>query len=146
MKTLSEKLSNLSTKAKKFEDNFAATKHETQERIAQRREQVRASSQAAIQRVQDKVDSTRDHADARWNAFKTKLAADAQSVRENVEQKRLEIKARHAENYAGDMAAEAAASIDYAIASIDMAELAVLDAIAAQDQADMAKVSEPTHA
>lgn len=146
MKQLSEKLSDLSIKAKKAEESFAASKHEAQERLAVRREAVRASSQAAIKRVQDKVNSARDQADERWNAFKTKLAADSETLHDSFQQKRLERKARSTGNYAADMAVEAGAAIDYAVATIDMAELAVLDAVAAQDEADIAKVRQPTHA
>ena len=146
MKHLSQRLSDLSVKAKKTEDNFAATKHEAQERIAERREQARVSSQDAIKRVTDKVNSARDHADERWNAFKTKLAADTQSIRENLEQKRLERKAQKSESFAEEMAAEAGVAIDYAAAAIDMAELAILDAVSAQNETDTAKARQPTHA
>lgn len=143
-KPLSEQLSNLSARAKRAEDNFAATRTEAREKREQRREQVKASAEATIQKVDSAVKSAGDKAERGWNSFQTKVDADIDSLNRNIAQKKHDIDARQAQNLADDREFEAAVAIDYALASVDQAELAVIDAVIARVDAEEAKIPMPS--
>jgi hypothetical protein len=143
-KPLSEQLSNLSARAKRAEDNFAATRTEAREKREQRREQAKASAEATIQKVDSAVKSAGDKAERGWNSFQTKVDADIDSLNRNIAQKKHDIDARQAQNLADDREFEAAVAIDYALASVDQAELAVIDAVIARVDAEEAKIPMPS--
>jgi hypothetical protein len=85
--------------------------------------------------------SVGDSAAANWNAIKAKLAADADAMKAGVAERKRDIDAKLADKYAEGLEADAAASIDYAAASIEQAKLAVLDAIVGRARADAIKKS-----
>jgi hypothetical protein len=113
VKRLSEQLSDLSVHVKNAEDAASAAEKEAHDKIAARKEQARAAVKTAIERVNQEVKSAGDSAARDWNAVKAKIAD------------RLEW--------------EAGFAIDYAVASVEQASLAVLDAIAGRRAAEQAK-------
>ena len=56
-------------------------------------------------------------------------------------QKKYDLDARRAENYADSLEWEAGLAVDYAIAAVEQAELAVLDAVAGRIEAGEARAS-----
>src|SRR5262245_40263309 len=102
-----------------------------------RREQARAAAAATIEKVDrnikaagNDVKSMGDAATEKWTALKTKIAGDLQSMKSGIAQKKHDFDARRAEKYADSLEWEASLAVDYAIAAVDQAELAVLDAVA----------------
>jgi hypothetical protein len=81
------------------------------------------------------VKSMGDAAAEKWTALKTKIAGDVQSMKSGIAQKKHDLDARRAENYADSLEWEASVAVDYAIAAVDQAELAVLDAVAGRIEA-----------
>jgi sulfite reductase alpha subunit-like flavoprotein len=138
-KQLSEQLADLSVHAKKAEDTVAAARKETHDKIMTRWEQARADATAATQKVDRQIQSVGDSAAKDWNARKAKIAADMEALKAKVVRKKHELDARRAESEADRLEWDAGLAIDYAIASVDQARLAVLDAVAGRVQAEEAR-------
>ncbi len=141
VKPLSEQLSALAARAKSAEDAVAAAQKEAHEKVVARREESRAAVSAAIDKVDRDMKSAGDNITGNWNALKAKIAGDMDTLKANMAQRKHDRGARRAENYAEVLEAEAACSVDYAIASIEQAKLAVLDALVGRVEADQARKS-----
>ena len=104
-----------------------------------RREQARAAASAATEKVNQKIKSAQNTATANWNAFKAKVAADMDGLKTVVAERKQEFDARRAENSAERLEWEAGVAVDYAIACVEQAEVAVLDAIVGRSEAEATK-------
>jgi hypothetical protein len=135
-KLLSEQLAELSVRAKNAEDAAAAAQKEAHEKIVARIEQAHAAATAATEKVNQEVKSVKDTATRNWNALQAKIASDIQNLKTGIAQRKRELEAGRAENNAERLEWEAGFAIDYAVASIEQAKLAVLDAIAGRAQAE----------
>lgn len=142
MAALSEQLADLSAHAKHAEDAISAAQKEAHDKVMARREQARAAATAMIEKVDqnikaagDDVKSMGDAAAQKWTAMKTKIAGDLQSMKSGIARKKHDLDARRAENYADGLEWEASLAVEYAIAAVDQAELAVLDAVAGRIEA-----------
>jgi len=131
VKPLSEQLADMSARAKKAEDNIAAAKKETQDKVVARREQIRASAAAAVNQVDKDIKTAGDAVAGQWNALKAKVSSDIERLKAKREERQHERTVVRAQDKADRMATEAAIAIDVAIASIDDAQLAVIDAVIA---------------
>jgi hypothetical protein len=138
-KRLSEQLAELSVRAKNAEDAAAAAQKEAHDKIVARREQARAAATAATQKVNQELASVKDTATRNWNALKAKISADIETLKTGIAQRKREIEFGRAENNAERLEWEAGFAIDYAVASIEQARLAVLDAIAGRVEAEEAR-------
>jgi hypothetical protein len=138
-KPLSEQLADLSVRAKNAEDAVAAAQKEAHDKVVARKEQARAAATAAVEKVNQEIKSTSDTAAKNWSAVKAKVAADMNSLKANVAQAKHGLGAKRAENYAEELEWEAGVAIDYAIASVEQARLAILDAIVGRVEAERAK-------
>jgi DNA polymerase II small subunit/DNA polymerase delta subunit B len=139
VKPLSEQLSDLSVRAKNAEDAVAAAQKEAHEKVVARREQSRAAVSAAIDKVDKDIKSAGDTTAGHWEAFKAKINSDMEGLKQKIAEKRHERDVRHAQGHADRLEMEAACSVDYAIASIEQAKLAVLDAMVGRVEAERAK-------
>jgi hypothetical protein len=140
-KPLSEHLADLSVRAKHAEDALAAAQNEAHDKIVARKEQARAAASAAAEKVSNDIKSAEDTATRNWNAVRAKVAADINSLKADIAHKKHDLDAKRAQNYADGLEWEANVAIDYAIASVEQAEWAVLDAIVARAEAQQAKAS-----
>ena len=131
---LSQQLYDLSVRAKQAEDAATAA-----HKIMARREQARAAAKTATEKVNQKIKSAENTATANWNAFKAKVAADMDGLKTKVAERKQEFDAKRAENSAEKLEWEAGLAVDYAIACVEQAEVAVLDAIAGRSEAEAAK-------
>ena len=85
------------------------------------------------------VKFVKDTATRDWKALEAKIAADIQALKVGIAQRKREREAGRAEHTAERLEWEASFAIDYAVASIEQAELAVLDAIAGRVEAEQAR-------
>jgi len=85
------------------------------------------------------VKSVKDTATRDWKALEAKSAADIQALKVGIAQRKREREAGRAEHTAERLEWEAGFAIDYAVASIEQAKLAVLDAIAGRVEAEQAR-------
>jgi len=148
MAKLSEQLADLSVRAKHAEDAVSAAQKEAHDKVMARREQARAAATAAAEKVErniksagDSVKSAGDAAAKKWTAFQTKISNDLQSIKEGIAQKKHDLDVRQAEKHADRLEWEAGLAVDYAIAAVEQAELAVLDAVAGRMEVAQTKRS-----
>jgi hypothetical protein len=132
---LSEQLSDLSVHAKNAEDAVTAAQKEAHDKIIARREQARAAATSATEKVNQDLKSVGDAAAAKVNALRAKLAADINTLKEHVAEAKQDRKVQRTEKQAERLEWEAGCAVDYAIASIEQAKLAVLDAIVGRIEA-----------
>jgi hypothetical protein len=138
MKPLSEQLADMSARAKTAEDNIAAAKKEAREKVVARREQTRAAAAAAVARVENDIRSAGEDVAGQWQALKAKISADVERLKSDRAERKHERDVSRARARADRLAMEAEVAIDYAIASIDDAQVAVLDAVIADLEAQAA--------
>ena len=136
---LSEQLAELSVHAKNAEDAVAAAEKEVHEKVEARIEQARAAATEATEKVNQQIKSVKDKASRNWNALQAKIAADIQNLKSGIAERKRELKADRAEDTAERLEWEAGFAIDYAVASIEQARLAVLDAVAGRVDAEDAR-------
>ena len=136
---LSQQLANMSARAKTAEDAIAAAKNEAHDKIVARRDQTRAAATAAFEKMNRDIKSIEDSAGQHWGALKAKLAADTNFVKANIAEFKNERDAKRAESRAEKLEREATFAVDYAVASIEQAKLAVLDAVIGRAEAETAK-------
>jgi hypothetical protein len=137
MPPLSQQLAELSNQAKKAEDRVAKAQSETRERVEESREKAHREAQAALGRVNDSVSRASEGAKTRFAQLKSKVDTDFQQIEANASERKTKFESWQADNYASDKLADAEAAINYAIASVKLAEVATLDAIDAQVRADV---------
>jgi hypothetical protein len=138
-KPLSEHLADLSVRAKHAEDALAAAQKEAKDKVVARKEQARAAVAAAAEKVGNDIKSAEDTATRNWNVVRAKIAPDINILKADIAHKKHDLDAKRAENYADRLEWEANVAIDYAIASVEHAEWAVLDAIVGRAEAQQAK-------
>ena len=138
-KRLSEQLVDLSVRAKSAEDAVTAAEKEAHDKVIARKEQARVAASAAVEKVNQEIKSAGDTAARNWSAVKAKVDADVNALKANVAQAKHDLGAKRAENYAEELEWEAGVAIDYAVASVEQAKYAVLDAIAGRVEAEEAK-------
>lgn len=129
MKPISEQLADLSIRAKSAEDSMAAAQKEAHDKLEARKTQARAAATSAVEKVNQDLKSASDSANRNWNTVRAKVAADINNLKANIAHAKHEHDVKHAVNRADRLEWEAEFAIDYAIASIEQAKLAVLDAI-----------------
>jgi hypothetical protein len=140
-KRLSQQLADLSVRAKNAEDAMAAAEKEAHGKIEARKEQARAAAAKATEKVNQEIKSVGDTAVRNWTAVRTKVAADVDALKAGVTRAKHDLDARHAESHAERLELEAGVAIDYAIASVEQAKFAVLDAVSSRAEAERAKTS-----
>src|SRR6516164_4146266 len=139
MKKFSEQLADLSVRAKHAEDAFSAAQKEAHDKIEVRKQKARADATTAVEKVNQKIKSANDDAVRDWNSVKAKVAADIAALKANVAEAKHNHDVKRADRRADRLEWEASFAIDYAIASVEHANLAVLDAIDGRVQAELAK-------
>ena len=87
------------------------------------------------------IKSAGSTASGKWDALKAKLVADKDAFKAAVAQRRHDLSVKRAEDDAELLEYEATCSVDYAVAAIEQAKLAVLDAIAGRIEAQGARSS-----
>jgi hypothetical protein len=139
MKPLSEQLANLSVRAKNAEDAAAAAQKEAHDKVVARVAQAQSAAEEAIKKVNQNVKSASDTTSAKWNGLKAKIAADVDDLKSKVAQRKHDANVKRAANYSQLLDEDASYAIDYAIASIEQAKVAVLDAIAGHIEVEKTK-------
>jgi hypothetical protein len=139
VKPLSEQLADLSVRAKHAEDAFSAAQKEAHDKIEARKQKARAAATTAVEKVNQELESASDTAVRNWSTLKAKVASDINVLKANVAEAKREHDVKRTEKRAERLEWEAGFAIDYAIASVEQANLAVLDAIDGRAQAELTK-------
>ena len=136
VKPLSQQLADLSVSAKNAEDAVAAAQKEAHDKVVARRQQAHDAATAAIQKVDRDIKSANDSLVANWNALKTKVSADMDAWNAKIAQLKHDRGVKRADNHAERLEWEASFAVDYAVAAIEEAKSAVLDAIVGRMEAE----------
>jgi hypothetical protein len=139
MKPLSEQLADLSVRVKDTEDAAAAAQKEAHDKVVARVAESQAAAEQAVQKINQNVQSASNAASAKWNGLKVKITADMADLKSKVAERKHDLTVKRAANYSQLLDEEASFTIDYAIASIEQAKVAVLDAIAGRLAVEKAK-------
>jgi hypothetical protein len=129
VKPLSVQLAELSVHAKKAEDDVAAAKKETHDKIVARREQLRVAATQSVEKLKQDMKAAGAAVSSGTSALQAKVSADADALKANVKQWKKELDAKLAENRADELEWEASMAIDYAISAVEQAKLAAIDAV-----------------
>jgi ATP-dependent Clp protease ATP-binding subunit ClpA len=135
LKPVSEQLADLSMHAKKAEDDLAAGKKETHDKMMARRDQLRAAATQSVEKLKQDMKSASGAASSGFSALEAKVSADADMLKANVKQWKKELDAGRAENRADKLEWEASMAIDYAISAVEQAKLAAIDAVIGRQEA-----------
>jgi hypothetical protein len=138
MKPLDQQLADMSVCAKEAQDAFAAARKETHDKVVARREQARASAAALADRVDKEINDAGDALAGQWNALRAKVTADINRLKTTYEQRQHDRSVDRAAQRADRLESEAGIAVDFALASIEDAKRAVLDAVAARIEAGKA--------
>ncbi len=140
-KRLSEQLADLSARAKSVENAFDAAQKEAHEKLEARKDQARAAAKNAVEKLDKEIQSAKASATRDLAAVKAKISADLNVLKADVGRAKHKLDVKVAETRAEDLEWDASFAIDYAIASIEQAKFAVLDAIEARVAAEKAKAA-----
>ena len=137
-KPVSEQLADLSVRAKSAEEAWARPKGSAREdRSAQSAGACRCDQGGRKGESGGQVGQR--PATRNWNTVKAKIAADMNHLKADVAEAKYERDVKRAEKRADQLEWEAGFAIDYAIASVEQAKLAVLDAVDGRLAAEEAK-------
>ena len=128
-KRLSEQLADLSARARSAEEALDAAHTRNHEKVVALKEQARAAAAKATEKINQEVKSANDSATRNWSAIKAKISDDIGHLKASVADAKHERDVKRASEYADWLEWEAGFAVDYAIASVEQAKLAVLDAI-----------------
>jgi predicted nucleic acid-binding Zn-ribbon protein len=134
---LSEQLSELSVRAKHAEDAFSTAQKEAHDKMEARKQQARVAATTAVEKVNQEIKSANNTAARNWSAVKAKIDADMDTLKAKASTVKHKLDVKTAEDYADEMEWEAGFAVDYAIASVEQATLAVLDAIDSRARAEL---------
>jgi hypothetical protein len=124
-KRLSEQLADLSVRAKSAEQAMDAAEKEAHDKIEARKQQAHAAATKAVEKVNQEVKSANESATRNWTTVKAKIADDMNHLKADITHAKYEHDVKRADR----LEWEAGFAIDYAIASVEQAKLAVLDAV-----------------
>jgi hypothetical protein len=141
MKPLSEQLAELSVHAKGAENAFADAKKEARDKIEARKAEALSAAKTAVEKVNQQIKSAGESATRDTKALQAKITADVNALKAHVVEAKHGLDVKLAEKQADLLESDAGFAIDYAIASVEQARLAVLDAIDARFAADQARRS-----
>jgi hypothetical protein len=135
-KPFSEQLSDLSVSVKNAEDAIAAAQNQAAGMAQEREDEIRAAAAQRRETVDQQVADAKDSVNTAWNGITTHVQSDMDSLRTKIDVKRYEHDRGKAYERAEDAEESAVRAIDFALDSIDYAEVAVLDALTARQSAD----------
>jgi hypothetical protein len=138
-KRLSEQLADLSAHAKSAEDALDSAERKAHDKVVVLQKEAHAAATKAVDKVNQEVKSANDKASRNWDTVKAKISEDMNHLKTKVVHAKHEHDAKRANERAEWLEWEAGFAIDYAIASVEQAKLAVLDAIDSRLAAEEAK-------
>ena len=138
-KRLSEQLADLSARAKSAEDALDAAEKEAHDKIVARKAAAHAAATNAVEKVNQEIKAANTTAARDWSVVKAKVTGDLNALKADIADAKHDRDVKRVENRAERLEWDAAFAIDYAIASVEQARLAVLDAVDGRLAAEEAK-------
>jgi hypothetical protein len=143
--TLSDQLSQLSTRTKALEDRATAARKEARADLQHDVEAARKASNANAEALGKELDTAQAEVSAWWTDMGRSWDEHIAKMRERVEEKKEQHDLKSAQRDAEEATEYASYLIDYTLAAVEEAEYAVLDATLAQMKADeLAAAGQPS--
>ena len=135
---LSERLADLSRRAKAAEDGFATARTETRQKLDARLDQARTSVEQLKQTIQQDASAATEQTKSQWQDLQGRIAKRVDKIKSDMNAKKEQFAADRATFRADSAEDEAAAAIDDAMGAVEYARYSVLYAAAARQEADSA--------
>jgi hypothetical protein len=133
---LSERLADLSQRAKAAEDAFATARTESKQKLDARIDQARTSVEELKHKVQQDASSATEQTKSDWQDLQARIAKRVDKIKANVSAQKQQFAADRATLRADLAEDDATAAIDEAIGATEYARYAVLYAAAARLDAE----------
>ena len=140
---VSDQVNDLQRRAGELKSSFDAARHETNEQVKARIDNLEADIAKRQDAARDKAQQAAGRTQSQWQSLKADATAKRAGLQARVDRKRDERDVKKAERDADDAEADAADALDYASWAVDQAQLAVLDAIDARTWADARAAASP---
>jgi hypothetical protein len=135
---LSEKLADLSKRAKAAEDAFETARTETKQKLDVRIDQVRSTVEQLKLKIQQEADSATEQSKAQWQDLQRRVAKRVDKMKADLDARKQQFAADRAATRADWAEDEATAAIADATEAIEYARYSVLNAVAARQDASSA--------
>ena len=132
----SDDLTRLAARAKKAEDRAAAARSKAEAELQAEVNEAQASAQAQAAKLRETADADRSKLSAWWHDMQHTWEEHVGKIRDDIESRRAEHDADHAQRHADRAEDDAAFAVAFAYAAIEEAEYTVLDAQLARMKAD----------
>jgi len=135
MQPLPSNFAELSELARRIDEDAEAVRTEAREKLDARRDKIRTNLGERIDRLESNLEKAQSQTSADWTALREKVKSDRERFKAKLSERKEAYKAFFADSNAEDRELGAKIAIDYAIATIQQARLAVLDAVSARAEA-----------
>ena len=129
MQHLPSNIAELSDLAKRLEEDADAVRLGAREKLDERRETIRTNLTERMVRLESNLDKAEAKGGSDFAAFREKIKTDRQRLKDKLGDRKEAYRAFFADASPEDKKLGAAIAIDYAIASVQQARLAVLDSV-----------------
>jgi hypothetical protein len=133
---LSDQLSQLAARAKQLEDRAAASRQKAKDDLEQDVKSARDSAQAHAESLRTSAEARQGQISAWWDNLQRSWNENIDSIRRAVDDGKAEHDVKAGQRKADQADDDATFAIDYAYATVEEAEYAVLDAELAHKEAE----------
>jgi ElaB/YqjD/DUF883 family membrane-anchored ribosome-binding protein len=125
--------------AKRIQEDAEAVRTEARDKLDARRETIRTHLSERMERLESNLQKAADKGGQDFIAFREKVKSDRQRLKDKLSERREAYSAFFADANDEERQLGAAIAIDYAIATVQQARLAVLDAVSDRAEARTAE-------
>ncbi|HYJ81748.1 MAG TPA: hypothetical protein VEW26_02760 [Allosphingosinicella sp.] len=135
MTPLDSNIAELQDLAQRIREDAEAVKSEAREKLDARRDKIRTNLTERMERLESNLEKAADKGGQDFVAFRDKVKSDRQRLKDKLGERRAAYGAFFADSNEEDRRLGAAIALDYAIATVQQARLAVLDAVSDRAEA-----------
>jgi DNA repair exonuclease SbcCD ATPase subunit len=140
MQPLPSNYTELSDLLKRIDEDAEAVRTEAREKLDARREKIRTNLAERMDRLESNLEKVQGQTSADWTALREKVKSDRERFKAKLGERKEAYKAFFADSSPEAKKLGAAIAIDYAIATVQQARLAVLDAVSERAEAMTAEI------
>src|SRR4051812_20974788 len=144
MTPLPSNISELQDLAKRIQEDADAVRTEARDKLDARRDKIRTNLSERMERLESNLQKATEKGGPDVVAFREKVRSDRQRLKEKIGERKEAYRAFFANASDEDRQLGAAIAIDYAIATVQQARLAVLDSVSDRAEARAAQ-AQPAH-
>jgi DNA repair exonuclease SbcCD ATPase subunit len=135
MTPLASNIAELQDLAERIREDAEAVRTEAREKLDARRDKIRTNLTDRMERLESNLQKAADKGGEDFLAFRDKVRSDRQRLKDKLGERRAAYGAFFADANEEDRRLAAAIALDYAIATVQQARLAVLDAVSDRAEA-----------